>query len=475
MTKRVAIIGLDGFDWCIMSGLLNEENLPYLSSVGRRALKGILVSTIPYITPVAWTSMVTGVEPWHHGVYDFFNLEKTEDGTFFRRPVCLTDVKHLTIWDLLSKHDKSSIVIEVPPFYPARKIKGIMISGFPYPKVSAAPLLIKIMVKKMGYRPLSIPQISIITGKNRLKAFKYFKQHAMKLSRIVHWIIEEYYWDFFMTVFIHTDTFHHYAFHKLFQGVKGHKSEEYNIFIEYMKIVDEVIAHVLDVLRPGDLVLLVSDHGNRPITKSILINNILRKGGFLYLKKSLSDIMLILKETFSTSMKNILPLMYFMHKFITIRDKGLRAMRWIDMQRAIAFAYSCVSPSSVIQLMKREYAGYLMNYLLGLEKEGRRLFKNTRIVNDKMIIEAVSGYTIDPHKILHFEDIMPVRERVADHRPEGILIAYMKGRDVNRKHFYKVGICDIAPTTIDFMGISCDIDEMKFDGRSFKHLLLTSL
>ncbi len=69
--RRVLIIGLDGVTWNVLTPLVNEGRLPNIKRAIENGAWGALQSTTPPITPAAWTTFLTGVQPGKHGIIDF--------------------------------------------------------------------------------------------------------------------------------------------------------------------------------------------------------------------------------------------------------------------------------------------------------------------------------------------------------------------------------------------------------------------
>ena len=69
--KRVVVLGLDGLDHALTTRLLTEGKLPNLAKLRDRGNFQLLASTLPPISPVAWSSFQTGVNPGKHNIFDF--------------------------------------------------------------------------------------------------------------------------------------------------------------------------------------------------------------------------------------------------------------------------------------------------------------------------------------------------------------------------------------------------------------------
>ncbi|HXU11606.1 MAG TPA: alkaline phosphatase family protein, partial [Candidatus Binatia bacterium] len=72
---RVLLLGLDGADWGTIDPLLSAGRLPNLARLIENGARGPLRSYDPMISPLLWTTMVTGVGPDAHGVADFQALD----------------------------------------------------------------------------------------------------------------------------------------------------------------------------------------------------------------------------------------------------------------------------------------------------------------------------------------------------------------------------------------------------------------
>ena len=63
LAKRVLIVGLDGATLDVMGPLMDDGYMPNLRRICSQGTSGILNSTMPPITPAAWTTFMTGKGP----------------------------------------------------------------------------------------------------------------------------------------------------------------------------------------------------------------------------------------------------------------------------------------------------------------------------------------------------------------------------------------------------------------------------
>ena len=74
--KKVLVIGLDGATWDLLKPWADEGKLPTIKKLMDGGVWGELQSTVPFLTPPAWTSLFTGVNPGKHNIYDFLTRDK---------------------------------------------------------------------------------------------------------------------------------------------------------------------------------------------------------------------------------------------------------------------------------------------------------------------------------------------------------------------------------------------------------------
>jgi predicted AlkP superfamily phosphohydrolase/phosphomutase len=69
MFRKTFVLGIDSGCWDYLDPLLAAGRMPNLSRLIRTGIRGILESTMPPITPVAFSSFAIGVNPGKHGIF----------------------------------------------------------------------------------------------------------------------------------------------------------------------------------------------------------------------------------------------------------------------------------------------------------------------------------------------------------------------------------------------------------------------
>ena len=72
---RVVIMGLDGLDPILTEKFMEEGKLPHLSRLREKGSYMPLQTTYPAMSPVAWSSFITGVKPGRHNIFDFLKRD----------------------------------------------------------------------------------------------------------------------------------------------------------------------------------------------------------------------------------------------------------------------------------------------------------------------------------------------------------------------------------------------------------------
>src|SRR5437016_12078767 len=73
--KRAIILGFDGMDPELAERFMREGKLPNLAKLIENGTFRKLRTTFPAISPVAWSTFMTGVNPGKHNIYDFLNRD----------------------------------------------------------------------------------------------------------------------------------------------------------------------------------------------------------------------------------------------------------------------------------------------------------------------------------------------------------------------------------------------------------------
>lgn len=148
--KRVVVVGLDGLDPELAQRFIREEKLPNFMDLQQTGCFRPLQTTMPAISPVAWATFSTGVNPGKHRIFDFYtrdpnnympvlssarissSKQRIKIGPFtfpFRRTKVDFLRKSRSFWKILGEHGTFSSILRVPITFPPEKFKGASLSA----------------------------------------------------------------------------------------------------------------------------------------------------------------------------------------------------------------------------------------------------------------------------------------------------------------------------------------------------------
>lgn len=493
---KVVVIGLDGATWRLMEPWLKSGDLPNLGKLYNNGVYAKLESTIPPLTPPAWTSAFTGVNPGKHNIFDFVYYDGYEKKIVFNY-----HRKHDCLWNYLHEYGKKSIVVNVPGTYPPEKINGIMISGMGTPSIKSDfvyPDELKSMLIKNKY---IIEYGSVREWADNKKNFISRIKHMSNIRRkIISYLMTRYDWDLFISVFTSIDRVQH-----IFWKTDNNGSilqEDYRILYSTYLHLDEICGEIINNVGSEAYVFIISDHGFGPIQKGIYINNYLRELGFLDLKRNQK------KATFSklgltqTNLVKIASKLdeYGLRKIVSLVPNKVRSkiffetgMGLVDWTRTIAWYGTTSGHAIYINLQGRQPNGIVNPkqynsicdriihelYKLKDPSSGARVikkcYKRKEIYNGPylenapdIVIEPEEGYSLQEgfsEEVIEYAKEGSVR-RYGDHEKYGIFMC--KGPEIKKGFkINDVRIIDVAPTILHIFG--CPIPD-DVDGRCLKEI-----
>lgn len=154
--RRVVVLGLDGFSPELAGALMEKGTLPHCAALREKGFYAPLATSNPPISPVAWTSFQTGVNPGKHNIFDFLARDlRTYQPLLsfseihaprrnltigpYRLPLSQARIssrrKSKTFWSILGERGITSTVLRVPVTFPPEKFPGYMLSAMGAPDI----------------------------------------------------------------------------------------------------------------------------------------------------------------------------------------------------------------------------------------------------------------------------------------------------------------------------------------------------
>jgi predicted AlkP superfamily phosphohydrolase/phosphomutase len=254
-----------------MERFAHDDTMPSFGTLTRQSVFRPMASSIPEVSSVAWSSVITGANPGEHGVYGFTDVAP---GTYRTTFPNYRNLKVKPFWERAGSG--RSVIINVPTTFPAREMRGAHIAGFvaldleraTYPR-SLVPTL-----RDLDYRVDVDSQKAHQSLGFFLRDLDKTLQARIALYRHL-WQHEH--WDTFVLVFTGTDRLAHF----LWDAYEDEEHQYHGAFLDHFRQIDDVIGEIAQRLRDDDRLVMLSDHGFERLKEDVYVNYVLHREGFL--------------------------------------------------------------------------------------------------------------------------------------------------------------------------------------------------
>ena len=269
--RRVVIVGLDGVPLGLLTELADKGIMPNTRKVISSSLFRRMQSSIPEVSSVAWSSIITGKNPAEHGIFGFTDLSPNSYQLRFPN---FSDLKSQPFWKLINGE---SVIVNVPSTYPVQEMNGVHISGFVSIDFSKSvfPKSLIPTLKEFDYR---LDVDSTLAHQSMDLFFSDLEKASIASIKTYRYLWKSFDWKVFMFVFTGTDRLMHF----LWNACEDEHHKYHGPFLAHFKKVDEVIGEMVSALGEEDLFIMLSDHGFERLDHDVYINAFLRQGGFLH-------------------------------------------------------------------------------------------------------------------------------------------------------------------------------------------------
>ncbi|MBE0535091.1 MAG: alkaline phosphatase family protein [Phycisphaerae bacterium] len=273
MNAKTVIIGLDGVPYAMIKDFAASGVMPNTARLIDGGFFSPMRSSMPEISNVAWSSMITGKNPAEHGIFGFMELHPN---SYRMRFPNYNDLKAPPFWETCQG---KSVIINVPSTYPVRGANGVLISGF-----------VSIDLNKSVYPPSLIPTLKEFDYRLDVDAQKAHKSMDLFLEdveqtlqariRAARHLWNYCDWQTFMLVFTGTDRLLHF----LYDAYEDPNHPHHAAFVDHFRTIDGVVGEIAARLGESDRLIMHSDHGFERLDYDVFVNHLLAEKGYLHFK-----------------------------------------------------------------------------------------------------------------------------------------------------------------------------------------------
>ena len=296
MSGRTFLVGLDGATFDVLEPLMRDGVMPALAKLGRQGVRAPLRTIVPALTPPAWTSLVTGRSPGHHGIFDFFAKDDPDSHYFHISNG--HDVSAETIWSMASRNGLRATVLNFPLTFPMPPIEGNVVPGWmPWRqlRLGCKPEGLFDRIKKLpGFeaKELSMdlsPEAKAVQGcaPEELETWvQFYIRRERQWLRIVEMLEDGDPAELTAVLFDGVDKIQHLCWRFIDPAYLREDASEWErrireLCLDYFRRLDEVLARIFAMASDEDTILMASDHGFGAQTGTFFVNAWLESKGYL--------------------------------------------------------------------------------------------------------------------------------------------------------------------------------------------------
>lgn len=286
----VVLVGIDGISFDLLERYITEGELPALKSLANRGSFVPVASTQPPISPAAWTTITTGVNPGQHGVFDFVQHDLC---TLRGKLVSSETVRVRRFYDYAGTHGLTACVANVPVTYPPEPLNGCLVTGiltpadaaaFTHPADLGAKILEAVGALDFGGEHAFRPE-------RRSDYLDALLSNVNQRGQLAMYLLRQCKTDLFFYVFMESD----HAVHKLWGPFGGEDPPEglpdgpyTGGILKVLQAIDHWVGRIREEVGQSATIFVLSDHGCGPLKGVLNVNRWLLEQGYLVPKRQLA-------------------------------------------------------------------------------------------------------------------------------------------------------------------------------------------
>jgi len=276
-TASVVLIGIDGATFSVLDPMMRDGVMPFLRDWSAGGVRTVLTSTSHPLTPIAWTTLMTGRVPGNHGVFDFVRaeLEGAEPGYALGTSA---DVRVETIWAIASRRGRRVTCLNFPCMFPPPAIDGFVVPGFvPWRYLQRAVHPRDFYARLKALPDFDAQELALdwdierkaLQGLPESEFEDWIRFHIAREAQwfsIVRFLMREEPCELTAILFDGVDKLQHLCYHLIDPVVASRHTSDWAqriraLCLDFFRQLDRFIAAIVEAAGPSARVFIASDHG----------------------------------------------------------------------------------------------------------------------------------------------------------------------------------------------------------------------
>jgi predicted AlkP superfamily phosphohydrolase/phosphomutase len=287
---HVVLIGVDGATFAVLDPMMRDGVMPFLRDWSRGGVRAVLGSTAHPLTPIAWTTLMTGRYPGNHGVFDFVRADLHAPQPSYALGTS-ADVRVETLWAIASRHGRRVTCLNFPCMFPPPPIDGFVVPGFVPWRYLARAVHPRDLYPRLKNLPDFDAKELALDWDTERKALQGLPESEFEdwirfhIAREAQWfsiaqfLMREEPCELTAILFDGVDKLQHLCYHLIDPAIASQHTSAWaqrvrGLCLEFFRQLDRFIGAIVKDAGPAARVFIASDHGFHAAGNQIFYANV---------------------------------------------------------------------------------------------------------------------------------------------------------------------------------------------------------